>query len=455
MKRKHIRIAVMGAKQAGKTVFLTAIDDLLRYLDKSQSPLGEWSVKDYGVLDGEIDSFPVSKYRECYSKDPPEWPPSTTKPAMLCCSLTLSKSRSEDFLGRTLKFCGLGDRIEEQLTVEFLDMPGERMTDIATMRDSSFQEWSKTVCWIGRNRNVLEQRSQFDEYVKSVEEIVKKGGDEKGTRILEAYKKVVAAYMKASSPFITPSDMQLDEDGKAPEYDDDEKALAGRLNDVGFAPLPQKLFDGKHADLVSSFEKKYDDYRKKKERLFKWLSKVDQIYFLVDVLGILEHGNGRYEGVKNQIDFAFPKEDSWLKWFWKGVCGRNLSRICMVATQVDRTNIDRDKENVEKLLGRLFKSVNHCSRGVEKETMLCAAVRSTSDCGKDKIKGKFEFGEGENKVVKSGDEPVLEVPSEFDFRKQEQFGPWPKPVPRFRADDSEETRSYQLREILERMLCLR
>lgn len=475
--RKHIRIAIMGAKQAGKTVLLTAIDGYLKYLSDNVKKLNGWRVDEYyrsEVADGGdgFKEFPVSKYHESYSKDPPEWPQSTTHPARLCCSLTLSKdvdAPKNSLVGRVLAFCGRCDKAERRLTIEFLDIPGERMTDIATMQGRTFQEWSEKVFRIDRNTDIPSLSTRFDEYVEEAEKIAGDGSldsDKKKEQICAKYKDVAAAHIIACSPFITPSDIQLDEDDKdgadSTRIDDDNdddtrktpedkrakelEELAKKLNDVDFAPLPQKFFGGTHTDLVSSFEKAYDVYRRKKEGLFNWFSKVDQIYFLVDVLGILEHGKGRYEGVRSQIDLAFPQKGSWLHWLWNGICGRNVSRICMVATQVDRTNIDHNEGNIKKLLDCLFERVNHCSRGMEKETLLCAAVQSASTVGEDgdKVVGKFTYG--------AGSVNAMEVPDKFDFSKPPSKPyKWAKPLPRFRPD-SEIPRHYKLDELLMRML---
>lgn len=458
MKKKHIKIAIMGAKQAGKTVLLTAIHNRLKYLEEKQQ--GElcngWWVHECNRVypsdgNGALDDFPVDAYEDCYLCGQGEkWPDSTTKPARLCYELTLRKNIGNSPLKRLLYG---GDMHERRLCIEFLDLPGERMTDIATMRDRSFLEWSKIVCKTCDNSKIQGVPKAFEDYRRAVVKIIEKPeqGDWDSVRkeICEEYKKVVATLMKKFSPFITPSDMQLDENGQTSEYSDDEEQLAKQLHDVGFAPLPERFFDGKHKELVRSFEDCYDKYQEKKRALFNWLDNVDQIYFLVDVLGILECGRGRYAGVRGQIDLAFPKKDSWLHWLWKGFCGRNISRICMVATQVDRTNIKRDEANITKLLKTLFRHVNQCSRvGLKKETLLCSAMKSTDDLDTGSITGTFEFSEGNRKT---GAIPVPEVPEEFDFTGKYS---WPSAVPLFCRSDEKETPDYNLNELLARMLCI-
>lgn len=526
MKKKHIRIAVIGAKRSGKTVLLTAIDNALRWLgsksftqeDKKKKSefLNDWKFVKYepGQTVDHRDKFnwepfPVQEYRTCcFRPGSGEWPPSTIEPTRLIYNIGLTNEVKLGIFSKPIHKLrhGWGKAPEKQtvrrdLTVEFLDIPGERVADILTMQDASFEEWSDVV-WkdnmasnsiavgkafgVYQNLCIEHRRKLVDgEGVKPVDDAGKADGegvdpvDDASKAICEAYKQFVATQYKHHYPFITPSVMLMDSCGRQIDIggEKDVEKIAKGLNDVDFAPLPAKFFvetsEGVRS-LVEKFTKAYQNCRKrtKVEELVKWFACVDQVYYLVDVLTMLQcKEDCRLESVIRQIRHVFPmREEGRLRCLWNtvrrnAVRRREISRVCAVATQIDRTNVTRDQANIEELMKLLFGDIYLGERFGPPEILSCSAVRSTSDVNEGEkkedwgVKGvllsDYRKGVDDEGNVKKECKPVSVVPDGFDFGKDVHYE-WPYPQPCFCGEGEDGRPRLQnhvgLDELLQRML---
>ena len=127
-RRKRMRIVVLGSKNSGKTVFLTAVASNLLNHRKEHFRLNEWEANfEEGMLHGldkKIPDFPYLQYREGFAKDNPEWPEKTTHEMRV--------------LRLPLAFRKEGCK-QRDLLIELLDLPGERIADL-TMAGKSYRE---------------------------------------------------------------------------------------------------------------------------------------------------------------------------------------------------------------------------------------------------------------------------------------------------------------------------
>ena len=125
--REHIRVAVIGTKGSGKTVFLTALTNHLRNHDKKRLDLKGWSVTNLecdGGNTGGMPSFQYAKAREQLSRG--EWPDNTRSLSVVRLKLRLEKTVGKKTKRRTV-------------ILELLDLPGEWVADLS-MVGRSFRE---------------------------------------------------------------------------------------------------------------------------------------------------------------------------------------------------------------------------------------------------------------------------------------------------------------------------
>ena len=172
------------------------------------------------------------------------------------------------------------------------------------------------------------------------------------------------------------------------------------LKDAEFAPLPEEAF-GKNkkewANIVKQFSKAYSQYYKKIVKpLIDWCKDVDQLYYLVDVLGILSRGQDAYDyesGFGRRVLEVFKK--TYSNAVWGGITDRipkwsvsSLAKACLIVTQADKVfmkvkdndeNRTKLKEDLVKLVKDLHYSNIRMTIGVEaKDTppVVCAAISS-------------------------------------------------------------------------------
>lgn len=431
---RRIRVAVMGAKQAGKTVFITALDNYLEYL--SIPPLnGRMAKEQLGVLAGwRIQRFTLRKNTSTWRDfdaarhkaelaEVRKWPDVTLEPAVLAYEIDLVKEGEKS----------------RRIFLEVLDIPGERVSDIATMWGHAYAEWSETLFDV-HSGTCSRDTLAFRQYVQEVDEALSHGDEQTAkVQICDSYRKFLAHQVWNYSPFLTPSEALLDANGKIVEIlpsDDSEEGICSKLHDVTFAPLPTKaLKDKRNRRIVRAFERAYKRYMEHAgiAGIVKWMSSVDQLYYLVDVLEILHTGGECWRGVNDQINLAltagfFRRRGAKMRGFLDLLSRNSMSKICAVATQVDRARLTEDNtKNIERLLKLLFGTAfAGLPRKTDRKFIVCAAVVSTD---------KAEEGNGDTDVsgtaVIDGEIrhswPTSLVPDSFDFDKA-YFWPRPNPV---------------------------
>ena len=130
---RTVRVAVMGSKASGKTVFLTALANHLQDHRPTEFPLGGRIVTwDKDAISGDtlhgLPRFSYEAARAFLAKG--EWPAKTTATSILALRLLV-----EDKKGR-----------QENVQLEVADIPGERIADFA-MKGRSYRAWCR---WMQR-----------------------------------------------------------------------------------------------------------------------------------------------------------------------------------------------------------------------------------------------------------------------------------------------------------------
>ena len=275
---RTIRVAVMGSKASGKTVFLTSLANHLRDHHPTEFPLGGRIVTwdKYAITGDTLHGLPLFNYEEArglLSKG--EWPRKTTESSILALRLLV-----EDKDGK-----------QETVQLEVVDIPGERIADFA-MKGRTYREWCR---WMQKESAT----SAYRTYLEAVEQI----GPNDTEALFNAYRDFIAQEYASYAPCITPSTVKLGIDGGkrggSPEAFRFEigSVPIGFTDNEGrtweFMPLPERSFmkDSPWNELARRFEKAYKQYVKRVVNpVVNWLEGAGKLFYLVDVLFLLQSG---------------------------------------------------------------------------------------------------------------------------------------------------------------------
>lgn len=379
-RRRRIRIVVLGSKNSGKTVFLTALASNLLNHRKEHFRLNGWEAynEENMPLGGgrEIPDFPYRRYRDGFAKG--EWPEKTTDEMRV--------------LRLPLVFRKDGCRPHD-LLIELLDLPGERVGDL-TMANKSYREWCE---WMSANfGSQYSANGRYLEYLGKAKDGVASPDD-----LFAAYKHFLLDEYNDFFPWIVPSIVKLTEEGKGTGL---QKELAERPLGLSkadqFAPVPVEWFDRTHEkhEWTQKFADAYDQYKAKiVDPISAWLNEADQLVYLVDVLNVLKCGKEVYNQ-EQKFGSAVLKPFSWHKTYgFGGVIRDCLSNLLktriknafLVVTKKDLA-VSETSDNLRKLADELLgKELRGLKDGIgERNIKACAAVdtvrskRDESGCEK-------------------------------------------------------------------------
>ncbi len=383
---ERIRVAVLGSKGSGKTVFLTALANHLLNHDPLRCPLNGWTVTPVErdlTGDACADGIPLYQYADARrSLAAGEWPRKTKDWSVLRLALQLrNKKRRRDVL------------------LEVLDLPGERVADFP-MIGRSYRDWCE---WMGHSfGGVFGASDHYKDYCAAA------AGATEQQELYAAYRRFLAAEHAACSLSLTPSIVKLGRDAVFRTGDSGE-AFFANIADVPlgldaeqqFVPLPPTCFkaDAPCRKWLRSFERSYDAYRRAiVDPIGDWLRDVNQLFYFVDVLGLLQRGPDVYNaekafGAQALRMFARPDSSNGLV--------RGLQRLLdtflrtrvdgatVVATKADLVLSEENRSHMKNLARRMFGNVL-MSLGLDArqtEVLSCAAVKTTDEYGREKALG--------------------------------------------------------------------
>ena len=124
---RTVRVAVVGGKDCGKTVFLAALASHLRHHRKSEFSLRGGTLQvhwERGAIVGDkLDGLPLFDYKSArWRLSHGQWPEKTKDTTVLALRLLLEDSES---------------KTQEHVQLEVLDLPGERVADFSMMGRSA------------------------------------------------------------------------------------------------------------------------------------------------------------------------------------------------------------------------------------------------------------------------------------------------------------------------------
>lgn len=370
---ESIRIALVGSRYSGKTVFLTSLASQLLNHDEKNCPLKGWNVYDAGGT-RDNGAFPDFKYADARRMlADGEWPNKTAD-----CSVWRRHLK--------LTTCADSRPRVKRVYMEVMDLPGERVADLS-MAGSSYREWCK---WFEDSFGGVDGSTRnYGKYINAIKEC--REYDE----IIAAYRRFVADELAIYALSVTPSIVKLDRAGNGlPECHTSDEFFAcmkdrplGFSQDLQFAPVPQSWFDiRERRNLVKKFQKGYDKYKKEiVHPIVEWLKSVNQVFYFVDILGLLARGPEVYNG---ELSFAkavlnqFGQDDpnnrlirSVSKVFSRFI-KTSADGVYVVASKIDRVLPGKDQSNVENLAKRMLSKVLE-SLNVDFNVYTCAAVETT------------------------------------------------------------------------------
>ena len=358
------KVAVTGTHNCGKTMFLTSLLWQLEEFDETRFRLHEGvTIRGFhplGVRKGE-NAFPFKSFRNMLAQEY-RWPAKTRDVYHYRCAF----HRSDRW------------RIRGPQSVDFLDLPGERIADAAIVVHKDHEAWSDHIL------DHLEQDPVGREVAAQFRDAAKPGA---GARdVVLAYRLALARLIRAWKPLVSPSVFLLDSTGTLARDVDETELVASRrcgLDDAReFAPLPRDVRNA-NPELSGEMQRHYREYRKKVVLpLFRDLMTAPSLVVLVDIPALLLAGDRRFVDERQVIlDLLRALRGDALGARILRVLGlrNSLERVAFVAAKADLVSPD-DLRN-GRLLGLLrsmsARAAQALSPAVEVKWFVCSACVST------------------------------------------------------------------------------
>ena len=391
LSRRTIRVAVCGAGNCGKTVFLTSLLNHLLCRDPDFAPDGWRIVR--AERDGDTGAIPPFPYPESRATfvSGDRWPAKTKGVSLARIVLRLERAD--------------GRRFRRERILELLDLPGERVADLS-MRGRTYPDWCRLLA------EALADAPSYAAYLARCRAILDAMPRDAGrgseaaaaarTAILSAYREHLLAALRSYSPIVVPSVAILAPDGSTvpsrTELSDAElraelaAAPLGADAERPFAPLPpEAAAEGSAA--ARTFASNYRAYvREAVDPLAEWLESADRLCHLVDVLGVLNGGPQAYNGAQRLARTVLGllptpnRANRILHWLTERFL-THVDDAVLVATKADCVLADADGQRnrfaglLEQMLGPALDELD-LPPG-RRHACVCAAVRSTEPAPDD------------------------------------------------------------------------
>lgn len=408
------RIAVIGPRASGKTVFLTSLINHLAEHDPGEFRIGAprepaliTHFRDLPPESPDWSRFPWEEYRSLLVHQR-SWPKKTRERLEFACEF----NRSD------WKF--------QSVRLRLFDLPGERFNDFTMLRDGcdTFETWSDEV--VKRLRSDETSRRAMSDYFAALESPASLPAT-----LLHFYKLGLGRLRLEYKSFITPSTFLLDRDSVAVRGKDPQAQALERYVGLSakeqFCPIPAEARP-RFSSLVGAFAGVFERYRQQVVApVLQKLRSCDGLVVMVDVLGILGDGNGAYNDQRDVLADLMkaidPKENPFDKAlrhfadrFLPGfLTPQWVSRIAFVAPKIDRVPADQ-RDRVRTLLRSLVASTARDLTGIAVEYLPVSAVASTDFTrqadGSMSLIGSPVYAEDGSRVLAGEDRriPVSEVP---------------------------------------------
>ena len=315
------RVALAGTGGSGKTMFLMSLLWQLEEFDEARFRLRN-GVELRGfhresVPQGRT-AFPFERFRNMLAHEY-EWPEKTCDVYHYRCAFRRSGWW----------------RIRRSQSVDFLDLPGERMADAAMVVHDDYGAWSDHVL------NHLEQDPVGRQEAAQFRAEAARFGAGRRDVVL-AWRRALARLVHACKPFVSPSVFLLDRNGKSARNVPETELVAERRCGLDewreFAPLPGEVRNW-NPGLAGPMQRHYRGYRKELVLpLFRDLMSAHSLVVLVDVPSLLLGGDRRFVDERQVIIdlLAAMGDDAFHARILRALGLRDsLERVAFVAAKAD------------------------------------------------------------------------------------------------------------------------
>lgn len=385
--QRTVRVAVVGGKKCGKTVFLAALANHLRGHRRGDFQIGGRAVYWDSNAAAEMppDGLPAFDYVGAFGAlKRGAWPEKTADTSILSMRLMLEDATRTN---------------RENVQLEILDIPGERISD-CPMMGKSYREWCQ---W---REAVFAGPAGISPAYRDYLQRIKDFGPADEKLLLDAYRDFVAYEYEHFTADVSPSTLLLELDGtkhggtRRADGQLDFREEIGHLPlgfkdengvDCEFAPLPVSCFEktSPFYSLACKFGSAYDRYVKRVIRpMERWLRGAQKMVYLVDVLTLLQAGADAWDAEKKYANAAIgalcPHDGNLLGRSWRWIKNlfwhTQINAVYVVATKSDLVVSNADRTNLKRLVDELVRgTLPFLASGIKTGTFSCAAICSTQE----------------------------------------------------------------------------
>ncbi|MBS97293.1 MAG: hypothetical protein CMI01_01265 [Oceanospirillaceae bacterium] len=409
---RHLRLAVTGLSQSGKTVFITALIHHLQQAHRSGSlPFFEVAASERLVstrnLSAESDNpFPLDEALAGLSQEPPRWPESTRGLSEVRLAL---RYRRPAGLRRVLGETGT-------LYLDVIDYPGEWLLDLP-MLQLDFRQWCKHQSRLFAREPRSSLSAPWRARLKEVDWAAPAQPDLIRTLSLE-FSGLLQQFRE------DPYALSLLQPGRlvlpGEETDDERLHLFPLL--VGEWP-EQGWPEGSNGALL---EQRYHRYRDELVRPFytKHFARFDRQIVLVDCLKTLNRGEECFRDMQAALTDILQSFNYGRSGFLRRLFSPRIDRVLFASTKADHVTSNQH-HNLDRFLELIIQDAQRDVRfeGIETRCMAVASVRST-EAAQARVDGQQlsclrgrRKSDGEEVALFPGEVPV-ELPESSDWNEE-------------------------------------
>ena len=363
MTDSHVRLAVTGLSQSGKTAFITSlVNQLTQGADANQLPLLDVA-REKRLISARFEpqphmDVPAFKYHqalESLSGSSPAWPDSTTGISELRLRIDYLKSSS-----------GVTNAQNRSLLLDIVDYPGEWLIDLP-MLNMDYRQWC-TSQWALLTSGIRQSiAAPWCEKVTALpldalDEPLLAECSEQFAALLMRFRNELGLSMLQPGRMICPGE------------------LAGAPVLAFFPVSPELITQYSDSPVIEVLEQRYEYYKKRvvAEFYHRFFARFDRQIVIADCLSALNLGYDHFLEVQQALaeimeNFRYG-ERSWLKRLFKP----NIDRVLFVASKADHVTPDQ-YGNLTALLEELTIGGKRASAGVGVKfgAFPIAAIRAT------------------------------------------------------------------------------
>lgn len=348
------KIGILGAANSGKTILLTSLLWHLSHHDVERFVLSSGKkIYDFKIKKREKNNFNFTLHKNTFTQKHC-WPEKTS-----------------DFAVADCRYIHKGKLCERH--IKFVDIPGERVSDILLWKARSYSEWVELLFEFWQeNPRIKDIIDPYWELANTSESSLE--------QLNTAYKTAMWQMLEYYCP-ITPSTYYLGTDGQMlgdKNNYDKQKTIQARPIWSGGELLPVPAAWAKdHPKEYKELEINFKLYKKMVLKpLFDEINSCDNFIFCVDILNILMSGPElllqSQREFKDFIEHLAPNKIGR----WLNAIGNNPPRLAFVATKSDMvSSVNKDK--LQYLLNDFAAPIT--ASGIKYSNFICSACESTQE----------------------------------------------------------------------------